>query len=337
MKKGISIFLCLLLLLVMLVGCGGAPEESKYKAIDYADALKQAGFPISSINDYTDKTDPNGLLGRPGEYTSKVNWADTRVEQYDVDDDPLGGTIEVFSSKNDMESRKQYLEMMAVNEYIYESPNGLALMRINYNIVPDDAKQYENAFYEFCKKGSMSSVQIGVSEPSPSTEAPALEDNILDNIGGKNDATVYNQKLLSYYGTMKELTSSLEPLIDNFENMCELSEKADMGLGTYAAENESAMEFIKLLGTVKENVENIYDHAELSGAPSECSYALGIASDINIYFVEILTLMEEAYSETTADAITAYSDLTKEYYGMISDSMDLLKAYLESEGMNVGA
>ena len=34
MKKGISIFLCLLLLLIMLVGCGGAPEESKYKAID---------------------------------------------------------------------------------------------------------------------------------------------------------------------------------------------------------------------------------------------------------------------------------------------------------------
>ena len=156
MKKGISIFLCLLLLLIMLVGCGGAPEESKYKAIDYAEALKQAGFPISSISDYTDKTDPNGLLGRPGEYTSKVNWADTRVEQYDVDEDPLGGTIEVFSSKNDMESRKQYLEMMAVNEYIYESPDGLALMRIDYDIVPDDAKQYENAFYEFCEKGSMS-------------------------------------------------------------------------------------------------------------------------------------------------------------------------------------
>ena len=316
MKKGISIFLCLLLLLIMLVGCGGAPEESKYKAIDYAEALKQAGFPISSISDYTDKTDPNGLLGRPGEYTSKVNWADTRVEQYDVDEDPLGGTIEVFSSKNDMESRKQYLEVMAVNEYIYESPDGLALMRIDYDIVPDDAKQYENAFYEFCEKGSMASVQIDVPEPSPSTEDPALEDDILDNNGGQNDATVYNQKLLSYYGAMKELTSSLEPLIDNFENMCELAEKADIGLGTYAAENESAMEFIKLLGTVKENVENIYDSAELSGAPSECSYAQGIASDINIYFVEILTLMEEAYSETTADAITAYSDLTKEYYGM---------------------
>lgn len=337
MKKGISIFLCLLLLLIMLVGCGGAPEESKYKAIDYAEALKQAGFPISSISDYTDKTDPNGLLGRPGEYTSKVNWADTRVEQYDVDEDPLGGTIEVFSSKNDMESRKQYLEMMAVNEYIYESPDGLALMRIDYDIVPDDAKQYENAFYEFCEKGSMSSVQIDVPEPSPSTEDSALEDDILDNNGGQNDATVYNQKLLSYYGAMKELTSSLEPLIDNFENMCELAEKADIGLGTYAAENESAMEFIKLLGTVKENVENIYDSAELSGAPSECSYAQGIASDINIYFVEILTLMEEAYSETTADAITAYSDLTKEYYGVVSDSMDLLKAYLESEGLNVEA
>lgn len=337
MKKGISIFLCLLLLLVMLAGCGGAPEESKYKAIDYAEALKQAGFPISSIIDYTDKTDPNGLLGRPGEYTSKVNWADTRVEQYDVDEDPLGGTIEVFSSKNDMGSRKQYLEAMAVNEYIYESPDGLALMRIDYDIVPDDAKQYENAFYEFCEKGSMASVQIDVPEPSPSTEYPVLEDDILDNIGGQNDAAAYNQKLLSYYGTIKKLMSNLEPLIDNFENMCELAEKADMGLGTYAAENESAMEFIKLLGTVKENVENIYDTAGLSGAPSECSYAQGIASDINIYFVEILTLMEEAYSETTADAITVYSDLAKEYYGTVSDNMDLLKAYLESEGLNVGA
>jgi hypothetical protein len=45
-------------------------------------ALKSAGLPIGAVRSYTASTDPNKLLGRPGQYTGKANFRDRRlVEQ----------------------------------------------------------------------------------------------------------------------------------------------------------------------------------------------------------------------------------------------------------------
>lgn len=54
MKKGISIFLCLLLLLVMLVGCGNADEYNQKLYDYYAEQLILSEDYIEGMNSYID-------------------------------------------------------------------------------------------------------------------------------------------------------------------------------------------------------------------------------------------------------------------------------------------
>ena len=176
MKKIVGI--CLAFLLgIGLIGCSA--DANQYNALYYATSLKSAGFPIDNIIEYTEETDVNGLLGRPGEYISKVNFADTRIDQYDPED-PLGGTIEVFSSKGDMEKRKKYLEGFAEESsllggyYIYVSPDNLAIMRIDYDLTPTQADEYNNAFIEISETGEATPVAIETKSENVSeeTESP---------------------------------------------------------------------------------------------------------------------------------------------------------------------
>lgn len=116
-----------------VVACGGGGEEIKEKnkepvtAKDVVDFLADNELPIGKVVVYDANTDPNGLLGRPNQYTSKVNFEDTRhpidtfgmteqemQEQMDTFDDPWMfdpvNSIEVFENEADMKSRKSYLE-----------------------------------------------------------------------------------------------------------------------------------------------------------------------------------------------------------------------------------
>jgi hypothetical protein len=146
---GVGLVAALIILIVLL----SAPTSSKpqLKAIDYVNAFVAQGFPVDNIIDYNEETDENGLLGRPNQYTSKVNFADTRLEQYDIED-PVGGTVEVFTTKKDMERRKKYIEsiqdaaQILVNAYIYVSDDGLALLRISFELTPAEAQKYADIF-----------------------------------------------------------------------------------------------------------------------------------------------------------------------------------------------
>lgn len=109
--------------------------------------LSDAELPIDTASSvtYDQNTDENGLLGRPNQYTSKVNFADTRYP-----DDPTGCTIEVFNNEDDCIKRANYLEAVTSStsvfgQYIYRRGN--VLFRLDYDIPPLDAKQYEEAFY----------------------------------------------------------------------------------------------------------------------------------------------------------------------------------------------
>ncbi len=132
-------------------------------AIQYASLMQEAGLPIETIVEYNEETDTNGLLGRPGEYTGKVNFADSRLEQFDAAD-PTGGSIEVFESEEDMLRRKDYIESiqrempLLGSQYLYPSPDGLALLRVEYDVTPEQAEQYRIAFEEICANGSATPV-----------------------------------------------------------------------------------------------------------------------------------------------------------------------------------
>jgi uncharacterized protein YceK len=125
----------------------GAPLSAK----DIVDKLKSAGLPIDNIIVYTEDTDENKLLGRPNQYISKANFADTTVKQDNDKSDPLGGTVETFNNADDLKARKDYCESITKSAAMfaqYYYVNGNYLLRIDHDVSPSNAKKYEKAFSE---------------------------------------------------------------------------------------------------------------------------------------------------------------------------------------------
>ncbi|MEU6222386.1 hypothetical protein [Streptomyces sp. NPDC047042] len=97
--------------------------------------------------------DPNHLLGRPGQYTSKTTFTDTRVKASDVVGAEkgaveLGGAIEVFDSESDAQARAKYIQTVtkslpALAEYDYV--DGVLLVRVSHYLTPAQAAEYKTA------------------------------------------------------------------------------------------------------------------------------------------------------------------------------------------------
>lgn len=128
---------------------GEAPEQAT-KPIDAAgaaDALRKAGLPVQSVVVVTEKSDDNQLLGRPGQYTSKVFFYDGRHPKV-PDSDEGENTIEVFPDDASAKRRRDYIA--GVTEGIgmltqYQYLNGRVLVRLDKVVLPSEAKGYEKA------------------------------------------------------------------------------------------------------------------------------------------------------------------------------------------------
>lgn len=160
-KYYIILTVCVVLL-IMTVGIfllvkNTAKQE--YTAQEVVNKLKEKNVNIGKIVVYTEETDLNKQLGRPNQYTSKATFEDKRLEQrtYDeyadeeINNEPVGGTVEVFKTKEDMEKRKKYIEGISssismLNQYIYSKD--CILFRLESDLTPSQAKEYENIFKE---------------------------------------------------------------------------------------------------------------------------------------------------------------------------------------------
>lgn len=130
MKKIINSIALILLSSLLFVGCG--KSSKKLDAEGYANELKNNGLDVTNLIVYDEKTDENKLLGKPNQYTSKVNFDE--------------GSIEVFENEEDAKNRKEYIEEVTskasvLTEYDYLKDN--VLLRINKDVEPDKAKEYE--------------------------------------------------------------------------------------------------------------------------------------------------------------------------------------------------
>ena len=146
------------LLAASLVACGGeppapaagaTPPESATPApqpLTVTGAIKAfqaAGLPIDELTEYTAETDDNQLLGRPGQYTGKVNWADGRHA-----DAGASNTVEAFANDADLQTRKAYIEQVTAGspmllQYITAHRN--LLLRLDKSVTPAEAAEYEKA------------------------------------------------------------------------------------------------------------------------------------------------------------------------------------------------
>ncbi len=149
------------LLLILMIACGGQKLASENVAIEkiptpsaeptlklinaatVIKGFKDANFPVIDEIQYTEETDTNNLLGRPGQYIDKINFSDKRTIGKAQ---KQGNSIEVFKTKEDLERRKNYTETISRSgsiflQYIYSHKN--ILLRLDHQLLPKDAAEYE--------------------------------------------------------------------------------------------------------------------------------------------------------------------------------------------------
>ena len=149
MKKLLTILLLSSMLFSTLVLVSCSKNDSKnLTSEEIANKLKDEKLPISNIIVYTEETDKNKLLGRPNQYISKVNFADTRIEQSNIDK-PKGGSIEIFNNVTDLNTRKSYIE--SISKYMpmlteYMLVNGNYLLRLNKELTNAQVNEYKEVF-----------------------------------------------------------------------------------------------------------------------------------------------------------------------------------------------
>jgi hypothetical protein len=116
-------------------------------ASDVVNALKKEGLPIGDQLVCTDDNDPDQLMGRPGQYTSKANFVDT-TEQENMKVEILhGGTVEVFDNNVDAKNRFNYISKIAKSSPVfdeYDFVQGKILLRLSKNLPSNHAKKYED-------------------------------------------------------------------------------------------------------------------------------------------------------------------------------------------------
>lgn len=127
-------------------------NEKSFSADEIIVKMKSdSNLSIDNVIVYTAETDKNELLGKDGQYTSKINFADANVEQKGEELDPVGGSIEVFENNEDADKRYEYIKevtssISALNQHLYL--HGKYLLRIDNQLSVDQADEYNKAFAE---------------------------------------------------------------------------------------------------------------------------------------------------------------------------------------------
>jgi hypothetical protein len=133
-----------------------ALDKTDKLAMDLIEAFKQAGLPIGRAVNISAENDSNQLLGRPGQYTAKWKFEDSRistvapvatyvdlVEAITVDQ---GGSIEVFANDADAKRRADYVQSITtsvafLSEYSWQVEN--VFLRVGKALTPTQAAEYE--------------------------------------------------------------------------------------------------------------------------------------------------------------------------------------------------
>jgi hypothetical protein len=143
---------------VFSVGCSdtdrGAGVNPYSDPLGYVSLFKDIGVPVGEFFIYDEKSDPNEALGQPGKYVAKATWGDEREANPCLDGEPgweCGGTVEIFRSDDDRDSRFVILSVAADDPVIggfhmWKTNN--AIVRVGYGLSSSAAAKYETALRE---------------------------------------------------------------------------------------------------------------------------------------------------------------------------------------------
>lgn len=104
---------------------------------------------------FTAESDPNKILGRPGGYTSKASFTDTRIPADEVIGAregavEYGGSVEMFETEDAARKRKEYIDSFSGIQLAveYSWVSGSVLLRVSRVLTPDQAAEYQTALTE---------------------------------------------------------------------------------------------------------------------------------------------------------------------------------------------
>lgn len=128
-------------------------KPSALNAEQVSDRLAQAIPSFKTFRVYTEADDPNKLMGRPGGYTSKTAFYDSRISKealLGAKDDAItrGGSVEVFETEKAVSARYEYVKAIAESSSLfteYDYVSGTALLRVSKELTPSQAREYEAA------------------------------------------------------------------------------------------------------------------------------------------------------------------------------------------------
>lgn len=145
-----------LLVLALLSACGSmrTGQGSRQQSLTAQQVVEQLAQRVPTVKPgvvYTAETDPNHLLGRPGQYLSKAMFVDTRIKPGAIDSPDsvaVGGSVEVFADGQGAQARMKYIQAITAGfptaaEYDYAS--GPVLVRVGKTLTPAQASEYQKA------------------------------------------------------------------------------------------------------------------------------------------------------------------------------------------------
>ncbi len=169
MNRPLSAILGAVALLAALTACSnntppgsdtaGKNDAAKSQPLTASSAFTQISGKVPAAKPsgtVTAENDPNHLLGRPNEYTSKITFTDSRIKASDVEGTDKGavergGAIEVFANPGDAEARAKYISAVTKNMHAlaeYDYVHGTVLVRVSHYLTPTQAAAYKSAANE---------------------------------------------------------------------------------------------------------------------------------------------------------------------------------------------
>ena len=98
------------------------------------ESLKRSGLPLSDVQALNAASDPEKLLGKPGQYSSKIVFKDKRLAAGDI-------SIELFPSEAALKARQE--KLTAAGQPIQVNPGARTIMRLPKEMTPEQARSYQ--------------------------------------------------------------------------------------------------------------------------------------------------------------------------------------------------